>query len=117
VGAPVAIATASAASDTQATRMLAGSTAAVTSDSAGLGAVRGSQSQTIQLWMAGREQAAQRFVDAVSTPGSPTYQRFLSPSVYTQRFGPSAQQVNAVQSYLTSAGFTRVQASVNDDYV
>ena len=115
VGALMAIATATA--NVQATTTLAGSAAAVTSYNAGVGAVLASQSQTVQLWMAGREQAAQRFVDAVSTPGSPTYQRFLSPSVYTQRFGPSAAQVKAVQSYLTRKGFTRVQASVNDDYV
>lgn len=117
VGAPVAIATASATTDSPATKTLAGSAAPVTSDNAAVGAVLDSQSQTIQLWMAGREQGAQRFVDAVSTPGSPTYHRFLSPSVYTQRFGPSARQVKAVQSYLTGKGFTRVQASVNDDYV
>ena len=117
VGAPVAIATASATTDSQATKTLAGSAATVTSDNAGVGAVLDSQSHTIQLWMAGREQAAQRFVDAVGTPGSPTYHRFLGPSVYTQRFGPTAAQVKAVQSYLTGKGFTRVQASVNDDYV
>jgi subtilase family serine protease len=67
--------------------------------------------------MAGRLQAAQRFVDAVSTPGSATYHEYLSPSTYTRRFGPSAEQVRAVRSYLTSRGFTRVQASVSDDYV
>jgi subtilase family serine protease len=117
VGAPVAIATASATTDTHATTTLAGSVAPVTSENEEVGAVLGAQSRTIQLWLAGREQAAQRFVGAVSTPGSPAYHRFLSPSVYTQRFGPSAQQVTAVQSYLTGQGFIRVQASVNDDYV
>jgi subtilase family serine protease len=75
------------------------------------------ESQTTQVWMAGQQQAAQRFVDAVSTPGSPTYHRFLSPDAYTRRFGPSAAQVKAVESYLAGKGFTRVQASVNDDYV
>jgi subtilase family serine protease len=67
--------------------------------------------------MAGDQQAAQRFVDAVSTPGSWSYHRFVSPSAYTQRFGPRAAQVRAVQSYLTGAGFSAVHASVNDDYV
>jgi subtilase family serine protease len=75
------------------------------------------ESRTTQVWMAGQQQAAQRFVDAVSTPGSPSYHRSLSPGAYTRRFGPSAAQVKAVESYLAGAGFTRVQASVNDDYV
>jgi subtilase family serine protease len=117
VGAPVAIATTSAAADTQATTTLAGSVAPVTGDNAGVGAVSGTESETIEVWMAGHQQAAQRFVDAVSTPGSPTYHQYLSPSAYTQRFGPSPAQVRAVQSYLTGAGFTQVHASVNDDYV
>jgi subtilase family serine protease len=73
--------------------------------------------QTIQVWMAGREGAAQRFVDAVSTPGSPSYHRFLSPVAYTQRFGPRATQVRAVRSVLRRDGFSGVHASVDDDYV
>jgi subtilase family serine protease len=117
VGVPVAIATALATADTPATRTLAGSAASVTSDNAGVGAVLASQTQTIEVWMAGHEQAAEQFVYAVSTPGSPSYHRFLSPSAYTQRFGPSTAQVQAVESYLTGAGFSQVQASVNDDYV
>jgi subtilase family serine protease len=71
----------------------------------------------VQVWMAGRQRAAQRFVNAVSTPGSPSYKRFLSPVAYTQRFGPTAGQVRAVRSYLVGAGFTGVRASIDDDYV
>jgi subtilase family serine protease len=117
VGASMGIGTASATADTQATTTLTGSAAPVTSDNAGVGAILDAQRQTIQVWMAGHQQAAQQFADAVSTPGSPTYRRYLSPSAYTQRFGPSAAQVRTVHSFLTSAGFTKVQASVNDDYV
>jgi len=71
VSAPVAIAAASAVADGRATATLAGSVAAVTANSSGVGAVSGTESKTIEVWMAGHEQAAQRFVDAVSTPGSP----------------------------------------------
>ena len=53
----------------------------------------------------------------VSQDLSGTYHRFLSPSAYTRRFGPTAAQVKAVQSYLTGKGFTQVHASVNDDYL
>jgi hypothetical protein len=117
VGVPVAITTASAVADVQSTTALAGSVAAVAASNPGVGAVSGTESETIEVWMAGHEQAAQRFADAVSTPGSPTYHEYLSPTAYTQRFGPSAAQVKAVGSYLAGVGFTRVQASVNDDYV
>jgi subtilase family serine protease len=89
----------------------------MTSDNAGVGAVLAAQRQTIQVWMAGHQQAAEQFADAVSTPGSPTYHQFLSPSAYTQRFGPNAAQLKAVKSYLTSTGFSQVNASVNDVYV
>jgi subtilase family serine protease len=117
VGAPVAIATASAIGDTQATRLLPGSVADLTGGNAGVGAVSGTGSQTIEVWMAGHEQAAQRFVDAVSTPGSPNYRRYLSPAAYTAKFGPSPAQVSAVRAYLSGHGFAHVHASVNDDYV
>jgi subtilase family serine protease len=117
VGAPVVIATASIAADTQAVTALAVFVAPVAANNPGVDAVSGTESRTIEVWMAGHQQAAQRFVDAVSTPGSSSYHRFLSPSAYTQRFGPGDAQVQAVQWYLTGAGFTQVQASVNDDYV
>jgi subtilase family serine protease len=115
VGAPAA--SASAAADPPATTSLADSVAAVAAGNRGVGAVSGAERRTVEVWMAGRQRAAQRFVDAVSTPGSPSYRRFLSPVAYTQRFGPSGAQVGAVRSFLTGAGFTGVHASVGDDYV
>jgi subtilase family serine protease len=113
----VASATALAGADMRATTPLAGSAAAVTANKPGVGAVAGTESKAIEVWMAGDQQAAGRYAQAVSTPGSPSYRRFMSPSAYTQRFGPSAAQVQAVQWYLTGAGFSQVHASVNDDYV
>jgi subtilase family serine protease len=80
-------------------------------------AVAGAERTTIEVWMAGDEPAAERYVKAVSTPGSPSFRRFVSPSAYTERFGPSATQVQAVQSSLAGAGFSAVSASVNDDYL
>ena len=117
VGAPVAIATAPATADTQATTTLPGSAARVTSDNPGIGAVSGTETHTVEVWMAGDEQAAQQYVDATGTPGSPIYHQFLSPAAYTQQFGPNAAQVRAVRSYLTGAGFAHVQASGNEDFV
>jgi subtilase family serine protease len=102
VGVPAAVAISSAASGAQAATSRSQAAAS---------------SRTVQVWMAGDQRAAQRFVDAASTPGSPRFRRFLSPGAYTRRFGPSAAQLKAVESYLTGAGFTRVRASVNDVYI
>ncbi len=101
----------------QGTTRLAGTVAPMVTDGPEVGAVPGAETETIEVWMAGRLEAAQRYVNAVSTPGSPSYLRFLTPDGYTKRFGPSAAQLRAVESYLTEAGFTRVQASRDDDYI
>jgi subtilase family serine protease len=117
LGVPAVIARAPAATDAAAVTTLAGSVAPVATDARGVGVVPSTETDTIEVWVAGHQQAAQRFVDAVSTPGTPRYHRFLSPSAYTQRFGTSIAQVRAVRSFLTGEGFTRVHASVDDDYV
>jgi subtilase family serine protease len=117
VGAPVAVATASPAKDSGAMTSLSRSVAPVAGDRVGIGSVSGAERRTVEVWMAGRQRAAQRFVDAVSTPGSSSYRRFLSPVAYAQRFGPSSAHVRAVRSFLIGEGFTGVRASVNDDYV
>src|SRR5579875_722946 len=75
------------------------------------------ETRSDQVWMIYRRRAAESFVAGASTPGSKGYRRFLSPSAYTGRFGPSAAQVAAVESWLRHQGFTQVRASVNDDYV
>lgn len=105
------------AANSQATRTPAGSIAPLAADSLGVAAVRETESETIEVWVAGEPRAAQRFVDAVDTPSSPAYRRFLSPSAYSERFGPSATQVNTVRFYLTGAGFSQVHASLNGDHV
>ncbi|MGH2861246.1 MAG: S53 family peptidase [Solirubrobacteraceae bacterium] len=75
------------------------------------------EARATQVWMTVRQEAAQHFVDASSKPDSKSFRHFLSPEVYTKRFGPSAAQLKAVESYLTRQHFTHVFASVNDDYV
>jgi subtilase family serine protease len=107
----------SGASGTQEVTRLAGSDPEISADSPELGPVSGTENRTIEVWMAGDQQAAQQFVDAVSTSGSPSYHQFVSPSDYTKRFGPSPAQVKAVESYLTGAGFTAVKPSAGGDYV
>ena len=112
---PAALAIASAPSNSTRHVPHAGPTAAATATKTSRAG--SDEAQATQVWMAVRQQAAQQFVNASSTPGTETFRQFLSPNAYTERFGPSATQVQAVESYLTRKHFTRVYASVNDDYV
>ncbi len=50
--------------------------------------------------------AAEAFSQAVSTPGNPLYQQFLTPSQWEARFSPTQASVNQVTSFLTQNGFT-----------
>jgi subtilase family serine protease len=46
------------------------------------------------------------YARSVSTPGSPDYRRYLSPSAFGRRFGATAAQVNAVRSSLRARGLS-----------
>ena len=60
---------------------------------------------TLQPQNAPAEQAALR---AIYTPGSPTYQQFLTPAAWEAAYAPTTTQVAAVTSYLTQNGFTGI---------
>lgn len=45
---------------------------------------------------------------ALYTPGSATYQQFLTPAQFSAQYGPSSSEVAAVEQYLTGQGFTDV---------
>ncbi len=53
------------------------------------------------------------FLHDVYDPSSPNYHQFLSVEEFTQRFGPSADQQQAVIDYLTQQGFTITQTYPN----
>ena len=46
------------------------------------------------------------YAQAVSTPGSDSYHRYLTVAEFQQRFGPSAAQVDAVRASLRARGLT-----------
>jgi subtilase family serine protease len=46
------------------------------------------------------------YARAVSTPGSASYRRYLTPAQFAQRFGPTAAQVSAVRRSLRAQGLT-----------
>lgn len=50
------------------------------------------------------EAALTSFVDAVSTPGSPSYGDYLAPGQFGARFGASARSIEAVDAALRAAG-------------
>ena len=53
----------------------------------------------------------------MSTPGSPLFRHFLSPSGYTARFGPTQAAAASLESWLRSKGFTGIGADLGRDYV
>jgi subtilase family serine protease len=96
---------------------LAGSTAPFAAAQNALGAVPASSRLTVEVWLKPHTAAAENYATAVSTPGSPLFERFLSPAAYTARFGATAQQAGSVESWLRSVGFTGVSADSGRDYV
>jgi pseudomonalisin len=54
---------------------------------------------------------------AMYTPGSATYRQFLTPAQYAASYGPTTAQINAVTSYLSSAGLTNVAVTPNKQLV
>ncbi len=61
--------------------------------------------------------SAEALARAVSTPGSASYGKYLTPAQFRQQFAPSQAQVNAVQSWLKSQGFSIVDTPQNNHYV
>ncbi|WP_045697023.1 protease pro-enzyme activation domain-containing protein [Streptomyces rubellomurinus] len=58
-----------------------------------------------------------RFLGAVTTPGSPEYGKFLTPEQFTERFGPTQQDVAQVKAYLAAQGLTVTEVSANRQVV
>ena len=56
-------------------------------------------------------------VKAVSTPGSATYHKYLSPAQYHQRYNPTAQSVATVRSWLAHSGLTVRSVAGNNAYL
>jgi subtilase family serine protease len=54
---------------------------------------------------------------AVSDPRRASYRHYLTPAQFRQQFAPSQADVNAVQSWLRSEGFTIVYTPQNNHYV
>ena len=96
---------------------LAGSAVPFTSHNATTGTVAATRKLTIEAWLSPRTSTAEAYATEVSTPGNALYGHYLSPSAYTARFGATAAEAAATESWLRSRGFTSVSADAQRNYV
>jgi subtilase family serine protease len=68
-----------------------------------------SQSIGFRVYLGWKDPAAVlSLAQAVSDPRSPSYRHYLTPAQFRQQFAPSQADVNSVESWLRSEGFTVV---------
>jgi subtilase family serine protease len=86
------------------TRPVPGTQPAWVRSAADAGAAPSSARLTTQLFLAGDRAGLTAYAQAVSDPRGRDYQKFLSPAQVQHRFGATASQVSAVESWLRSSG-------------
>ena len=107
---------ASAAPSQQAT--LSGSVPSWATSAAFKGAAAGSDHVGFRIYLGWRGgDAAARYALAVSTPGNPDYRHFLTPAQFRAQYAPSTADVQNVQNWLRSQGFTVDYTPQNGHYV
>ena len=84
---------------------LHGSQPAWAHDRTAQAAVAGSNHVGFAVYLGWQSDAA-AFAESVSTPGSASYRKYLTPQQFRARFSPSASQVGAVTKWLKAQGFT-----------
>jgi kumamolisin len=112
IGTPVVLSATSATASTS--RLRVQTAAALPSGAHALGAMR--MTAPLKLTVALRPQnaaALQSFATAVSTPGSPSYRRFVTVDQFAKRFGATSTQISAVQSQLRAQGLSVGAPSAN----
>jgi subtilase family serine protease len=84
-----------------------------------LGAAPGSTKVNARVYLAPRGglAAVQRAATAMSTPGSGSYHRFLTPAQYRARFGTTAATVHVVAAYLRSCGLRVTGFGAGNRYI
>ncbi|MGC2162656.1 MAG: S53 family serine peptidase [Silvibacterium sp.] len=77
-----------------------------------VGRMPAGQMMTLNVVLPLSNQAAlDEFLSELSDPNSPTYHRYLTPSAFTARFGPSQADYNATVAYLKASGFQVIGGS------
>ena len=102
-----------------ATARLAHSAPAWTAGKQALRAAPASQSVAVRVYLAprGGTAALDAAVRAVSTPGSSSYRRFLSPAKFRARYAPTAGTIAAVGSWMRGAGMRGTGVGPDNRYV
>jgi subtilase family serine protease len=120
VGALVALTgwTATGAAASPATFALATSRPGFVSSARDLGAVAAATPVDFEVLLALPDPAAvQSEVQALSTPGSPSFRRFLTPAQFRDRYAPTATAVAAVSAWIRSARLSVASVASSRLYV
>jgi subtilase family serine protease len=95
------------ASAAQGASTLSGSSPSYAKASADQGQTAAATQLSVRVYLAGRDPSGlAEYAKDVSDPTNPLYRHFLSAAAAQQRFGATSQQVSAVTSWLTGAGFS-----------
>jgi subtilase family serine protease len=90
-----------------ATAAVPGTQPAWATASAARGATASTEQVKSTVFLAGQNESGMvAYAQAVSDPSSSSYQDFLTPAQYQSRYGATAAQVSAVESWLRGAGLT-----------
>jgi subtilase family serine protease len=82
------------------------------------GAAAGSKQIDIKLYLADQNAAElASLVQAVSTPGSAQYGKYLTPAQFRARYAPSAATVDSVRTFLADSGLAVTEVAGNRSYV
>jgi subtilase family serine protease len=114
-----AVTAATGATAAPSTRAIPNTAPLWTSHATHLGAAPASASVNARVYLAPRGglAAVRQAAVAMSTPGSASYHRFLTPAQYRTRFGTTAATVRAVTAYLTSAGLKVARVGAGNRYL
>ena len=111
---PAGLIAAPAAAQSSGSRPLVGSAPRWVSSAQRVGSADPASVLRVRLTLAPRDAAgAQTYAAAVSTPGSASYGRYLTPAQYAARFGPAATTLAAAKAFAAAAGL-HVDAAAND---
>ncbi|MHA6759774.1 S53 family peptidase [Streptacidiphilus sp. PAMC 29251] len=101
----LAFAPASQAAPSAKAKVLAGTRPSWATAAADKGAVAASTVTSATVYLNAQDPAAlAAYAKAVSTPGDPSYGKYLSPAAATAKFLATPAQIKAVQAWLTGAG-------------
>jgi subtilase family serine protease len=107
-----------AAAAPSAKAMLANSQPSFVTHSKDLGAVQASRSVDFEILLSLPDQSAvEAEVQALSTPGSASFRKFLTPAQFRNTYSPSTASVAAVESWARGAGLKVVSVAPSRLYV